>query len=281
VFVRPLIAALAVLLTLGLCGAGAALGDGPVGRDPAANVPLDPFPAACDLQPTGEECIAAAVADLDQARVDLGLGPYRLPADFASLPGAEQALVLTDLDRLTYGLAPVAGLTSALDADAAHGVRDDTDPASSDTSFGYWTANWAGGYPNIVMAYDAWMYDDGPGSANLDCTAADPKGCWGHRHDILWQFNGTGPLAMGAAAGLNPSGTPGYAMLLGEGDDTYRPSYTFTWSQAVAAGADSGSRRRAHRHPPGAGEPHSLISPGAQAPVFSATRAEGRPARRR
>jgi hypothetical protein len=287
VSVRPLLAALAVLLSLGLCGAGVALGDGPVGRDPSANIPIGPVPAACDAQPIGAECIAGSVADLDQARADLGLGPYQVPADFAALSSAEQALILTDLDRVAYGLAPITGLTSDLSADAARGVQADTDPASTDASFGYWTANWAGGYPNIVMAYDAWMYDDGPGSANLDCTVGDQKGCWGHRDDILWQFNGTDPLAMGVAAGPDRSGTPGYAMLLGEGDDTYRPRYTFTWSQAVAAGLTVA--RRVARTAAGEGPPRRCRErPSRQRgqcrrtalPYSHTARAEGRLARR-
>lgn len=238
------VAAVLVLLAVAVCGglfgAGTAWADGPAGADPTANIPIGAAPAACDQYPMGAECIAGFVVDLDRARADLGLSPYRLPADFAMLAPAQQALVLADLDRIAYGLPPITGLTAALSGDAAAGVKADYDPSSSDPSFGYWTANWAGGYPNMVMAYYDWMYDDGPGSGNLDCTTLNASGCWGHRHDILWQFDGSGSLAMGAAAGVDPAGSTGYAMLLGEGDGTYRPSYTYTWSSAVAAGALAG-----------------------------------------
>jgi hypothetical protein len=105
-----------------------------------------------------------------------------------------------------------------------------------------YASNWAGGYVNVVQAYEGWMYDDGPGSGNVDCTSGDPSGCWGHRHDILWEFDPTGgQTAMGAAAGSDSAGTPGYAMLLVQGSDSsYRPTYTYTWEQAVADGAGGG-----------------------------------------
>ena len=51
-------------------------------------------------------------------------------------------------------------------------------------------------FESALEADFVWMYDDGPGSANVDCTSSDPSGCWGHRHDILWQFSP--PVAMGA-----------------------------------------------------------------------------------
>lgn len=43
---------------------------------------------------------------------------------------------------------------------------------------------------------------------------------------------------MGAAAGPDRSGHPGYAMLLAAGaGSAYAPAYTFTWAQALALGA--------------------------------------------
>ena len=44
------------------------------------------------------------------------------------------------------------------------------------------------------------------------------------------------------AVANDPSGDPGYAMLLGEGDaGSYHPSYAYTWAQALAAGANGGA----------------------------------------
>jgi len=182
-------------------------------------------------------CLTGAVEYLDQARSNLGEPPYQLPTNFLALTPDQQALVLTNLDRIQVGLPPIPGVTAALNQDASGGVTSDQDPAPSDPRIDASTANWAGGYPNLPYAYGVWMYDDGPGSNNLDCSTATPSGCWGHRHDVVWDFGPGGPLAMGAAAGADQHGDPGYAMLLAQGDSAYRPTYTFTWNQAVADGA--------------------------------------------
>ncbi len=225
----------AVLLFGGTAGPALA---GAVGRDPSSNIPLNlnSLPRSCWSTPRGATCIEAGVRYLDHARARLGQGPYALPANFVSLSPAQQALILTNLDRVHYGLSPIPGLSSSLDRAAAGGVRAENDPAPSGSGWTGYTANWAGGYPNIVLAYGAWMYDDGQGSGNLDCTAAHPGGCWGHRHDVLWQFGPRGPLAMGAAAG-RAGGAPGFAMLLEQERAGSHPAYVYRWSQAVQAGA--------------------------------------------
>ncbi|MGI9184737.1 MAG: hypothetical protein ACR2GZ_07205 [Solirubrobacteraceae bacterium] len=230
---------------------GLAQADGPAGADPHSNFTIRFLPAACNL-PASAACVGAALTDLDAARTNLGQPPYLLPANFTSLTPEEQGFVLANLDRILYGLAPIPGLTAGLSRDAAAGAQRDTDPKPSDASFNYYTSNWAGGFANLPLAYEAWMYDDGAGSGNLDCTSSSPAGCWGHRHDILWRFDGTDPLAMGVAVGTDPAGSPGFAMLLGEGDSGYRPAYTYTWSQAVAAGANGGASG-ARPAPPGPG----------------------------
>jgi hypothetical protein len=163
------------------------------------------------------------------------LGPYVLPGNFTSLTPAQQALVLSDLDRTQVGLPPVPGITDQLDRDAAGGVQSDNDPGAN--GFPSFTSNWAGGFPNMPFAYEAWMYDDGPGSGNLDCPRAGASGCWGHRHNVLWGFGAGGPLAMGAAAGKDSGGQSGFAMLLAQGGQSYKPAYTYTWAEAVANGA--------------------------------------------
>lgn len=223
-------------LAMCVCAASASA-DGPVGPDPSSNFPPGPLPPTCDTDPRGAICIAAVVQYLDAARASLGQPPYQLPANFVSLTPDQQALVLTDLDRIQYRLPPIPGLTAALNHDAAGGVQADNDPNASDPRIDSWTSNWAGGYPNLPLAYEVWMYDDGPGSDNVDCRPANPSGCWGHRHDVLWDFGAGGRLAMGAASGADPHGMPGDAMLLVHGDNTYHPTYTYTWKQAVAAGA--------------------------------------------
>jgi hypothetical protein len=74
-----------------------------------------------------------------------------------------------------------------------------------------------------------WMYDDGTGSANVDCSPASPSGCWGHRENILLRL----PCAqciMGtgwAAAGYQ--GDPSMTELLVETSGNL--AVDFTWRQ--------------------------------------------------
>jgi hypothetical protein len=227
-------------LLLALAGplSGSALASGPVGADPSSNYPIRNMPSACDSAPTGSDCVEAAVGYLNQARANLGQPPYSLPADFVSLTPIQQALILTNDDRVLYHLAPVSGVTDALDQDAAAGLTSDSDPQPSSQNWYGYTSNASWGDVNMVAAYEGWMYDDGPGSDNVDCTASHPGGCWGHRHDILWQF-GPGTLAMGAAAGTDSSGNPAYTMLLIQGSPSYNPAFTYTWAEALADGAGS------------------------------------------
>ncbi len=207
------------------------------GADPKSNFQVRRLPSACYQKPTSAVCVNAGVYYLDKARAKLHQKPYRLPADFTKLTPEQQVLILVDLDRVLYKLPPMSGVTAALNRDASIGVRADIDPRSTDRDFTQVTSNWAGGYPNIVLAYESWMYDDGPGSPNIDCKTPSSPGCWGHRHDILWKFANTGPAAMGAAAGKDVHGARSFAVLLGRGDSRYHPKFIYTWSQAVADGA--------------------------------------------
>jgi len=231
------------LACVGLASAGWA------GSDPAKNFPLGKLPAACHSAPAGKECVDAGVYYLDKARARLGETPYQLPADFASLGPARQMFILTNLDRIENGVPPITGLTNGLNYDAyVTGIKAAGDPQPSDPSgeINEWTSNWAGGYENAPLAYEVWMYDDGLGSPNIDCSPSHKAGCWGHRHDILWGFNPSDVLAMGAASGNGPDGLS-YALLLVAGfppdpssnDPGYTPTYSYTWTQAVADGAGS------------------------------------------
>lgn len=229
-----------VLMVLALLGVGAsiAVAASPwAGVNPKSNYRVRRLPTACYRKATSATCVNAGVYYLDRARANLHQNPYKLPADFTKLTPEQQVLILVNLDRVLYKLPPMTGLTTALDRDATNGVRGDRDPRSSDRNFAQVTSNWAGGYPNIVLAYESWMYNDGPGSPNLDCIKPSSSGCWGHRHDVLWKFANTGPAAMGAAAGKDQHGARGFAILLGRGDSRYHPKFTYTWSQAVADGA--------------------------------------------
>jgi hypothetical protein len=206
-----------VFMVSALLGVGAsiALAASPwAGANPKSNFRVRRLPTTCYRKPTSAACVNAGVYYLDKARASLHQKPYKLPANFTKLTPEQQVLILVNLDRVLYKLPPMTGLTAALDGDATNGVRGDSE-----------------------LAYEGWMYNDGPGSPNLDCAKPSSSGCWGHRHDVLWEFANTGPAAMGAAAGKDKHGTRGFAILLGRGDSRYHPKFIYTWSQAVADGA--------------------------------------------
>jgi hypothetical protein len=218
--------------------------------NPATNIPAGPLPHACAVAPKTSICIDAVVQALDKARAHIGLGPYLLPADFDALPGDEQLLILSNLDRLAYGLPAINGLSPALSAVAAVGVTNDADPDPSAlltglSTFG-WSSNWAGAFGNAPEAYYAWMYYDGWGgkqTSNLDCTSPTASGCWGHRLDVL-AFAQQGTLTMGAAVTRDAHGQLGYAMTLVWTPASPWTSFTYTWAQAQADGAGSLNRRQ-------------------------------------
>ncbi len=221
-----------------------ALARGGLVPNPPSNYKPGPLPSQCGSAPTGAACINAAVYYLDQARAQLHQGPYKLPARFVKLGPDRQILILSNLDRAEYNLPPITGVTPALNRVARGGtpsnpgVRGAGDPVLQAPGVQS-TSNWAGGFPNIVLAYQAWMFDDGPGSGNLDCTASNPSGCWGHRQNVLADLITPGPTAMGAAAGRDTRGDTSFAMLIARGRSSYTTGYSYRWTQAVADGAGS------------------------------------------
>ena len=240
-------------LTAAMLGAAAATASA-APANPTTNIAAAPLPRVCESAPSSARCIAGVVRDLDHARAKLGIGPYLLPRDFARLSGAQQLLVLCNLDRVAYGLPPVDGLSPALNNVAAAGVSADADPDPSSllsgfTTFG-WASNWAGAYPNAPEAYYAWMYYDGwsgKSTSNLDCTSATASGCWGHREDVL-SFPEVGMLSMGASVSRDAHGQVGYAMTLVWTPASNWTSYSYSWAQAEAAGAGTEQPTLAKRH---------------------------------
>ena len=219
--------------------------------NPTSNIAVGPLPQACANAPRGATCVKAMLDALDRARTQIGLGPYLVPADFDSLSGSEQLLILCNLDRLAYGLPPIAGLSPVLNAIAAMGVTSDADPdpsalLSNLSSFG-WSSNWAGGYGNAPEAYYAWMYYDGWGgrqTSNLDCTGPASSGCWGHRDDVL-AFPAQGLLSMGASVSRDAAGQIGYAMTLVWTEQTNWTTFSYSWASAQADGAGAANQRTA------------------------------------
>jgi hypothetical protein len=246
------VAVLCAVLLLAFA-ASASAAPAPSAPNPPANIPVGPLPGACTFAPRGAVCVGAMLGALDHARAEVGLGRYIVPSDFYALTGARQLLILSNLDRLAYGLPAIVGLSPALNAVAASGVTTDADPdpsalLASLPTFG-WSSNWAGGYGNALEAYYAWMYYDGWGggqTSNLDCTSPTASGCWGHREDVL-SFPDQGLLSMGASVRRDSSGQIGYAMTLVWTPQTNWTSITYSWASAQAAGAGVAGERTAAR----------------------------------
>ncbi len=126
----------------------------------------------------------------------LGRMSFSLPA-YEKLSPIEQLFVSADLERIARGLTPAVVLTKSLDKVAQQGAVADEDPPLSEVpnplpgggQFVALGANWAGGLDNALGADYGWMYDDGPGSDNGDCTKTNKTGCWGHRDNILGRYN--------------------------------------------------------------------------------------------
>ncbi len=163
--------------------------------NPALNVPRTAAMDQACAQGTETTCQSAIVRGIDQARASEGVGPLDLPSNYDHLSVAAQLLVLTDLERVSRGLPGFTGLSIQLDHLADKGATANADPNGPANRT--WGSNWAGGEASALMADYDWMYNDGLGSPNLDCTRATPKGCWDHRLNILSNY-GHHP-SMGAA----------------------------------------------------------------------------------
>jgi hypothetical protein len=132
---------------------------------------------------------------------------------YEKLTPIEQLFVTVDLERTARGLAPATVLTRSLDKVAQVAASKDEDPPLNEVPStlpggGRWLelgGNWAGGWDNALGSDYGWMYDDGPGSDNGECTKSKKSGCWGHRNNILGTFStrsrcggASSELAMGA-----------------------------------------------------------------------------------
>lgn len=160
-------------------------------------------------------CVQATLAAIANGRAAEGLAPMTLPSDWDSLSPAEQLFVATNLERTVRGLPALTAMVAPLDQAATAGASSNTDP-SPPSGFGFvqWGSNWAGAVGNPLEAVYYWMYDDGMGSSNIDCTAGNSSGCWGHRDNVLMQFAGT-DLVMGVGyVATAYEGAPSWTELL-------------------------------------------------------------------
>jgi uncharacterized protein YkwD len=173
--------------------AGQPAGQLPAGVMPSQSVaPSTAFQQTCWVTPLNvSACNSAALADINAARAAEGYGPLPLASNFSTLGPQSQVLAVANAERSTRGL-PALPENPSLDSLAQMGAQanggqgtDPTGPA------GYaWGSNIAWGDPTALAADFGWMYDDGPGSENIDCSYAGASGCWGHRKNILSGWGG-------------------------------------------------------------------------------------------
>jgi hypothetical protein len=221
---------------MAVAAAGVGVASAKVPPNPSANRTLGAATQqACATDPSSQRCVALALADIDAARASEGVGPASLPGDFTGLSVPEQLLVLSNLERIDRGQPAIDGLSSSLDAAAATAAADDEDPTINPSGgSGSWgeAANWEGGESSSLASDFEWMYDDGYGSGNLDCTSPSASGCWGHRDDILADL--PSPLLMGAAE--DPSTPEGFSMteLFFGGDGGFAADLAPTWATIAA-----------------------------------------------
>jgi len=164
------------------------------------------------------------LAGINACRAAEGIGPLVLPRNWGSLTPAQQGFVVMNLERVNRGLPPIVGLSGPLNALASAGASAGTDPSfpSGGASGG---GIWAGSY-SVLGADYLWMYVDGPGGNNLDCTSSNSSGCWGHRDIILWDRTSGTVVAGGGFATAGGTDSLAYLVLTG-----YPASdLTFTWA---------------------------------------------------
>lgn len=167
------------------------------------------------------------LAAIDSCRASEGVGPLILPSNFGSLTPVQQGFVLIDLERVNRGLPAIVGLSAPLDALAAAGASAGSDPSfpSANVSGG---GIWAGAY-SVLQADYLWMYVDGPGGNNLDCSSGNTSGCWGHRDIILFDRT-TAPLVSGGGF-ATAGGTDSVAYLVLSGYSS--SNLAFTWASEL------------------------------------------------
>jgi hypothetical protein len=235
---RALIATIAVLGVVALAPtAAAAKTPKPLANPPSNTAPGHAFVHACVHMGTSkaanEKCDAAALKDFDKVRAKEGLGPMKLPSDFPTLTVPAQLLAISDIERVDRGLVPVVGLSKVIDRRAQHGADADQDPSFPDPFVGdYESGNWAGAGNSALLDDFYWMYDDGLGSFNEDCSRSNQAGCWGHRDDVLGARHG--PVLMGAAVAYKTrAGTSMAEQFIG-GDTSDHANVKPVWKSIAA-----------------------------------------------
>lgn len=151
----------------------------------------------CQVSPAATSCVAPVLDAINRAHAAEAIRAMRLPAGFSALSQPQQLFVIANLERSDRGLIPAIGLSHGLDDNALAAARTNQDPVPNPFYGNAYGSNWAGGIGSPLAVDFLWMYDDGPGSFNIDCRSATDAGCWGHRQNVLYAYQA--PLVMGAA----------------------------------------------------------------------------------
>ncbi|MHB8438734.1 MAG: CAP domain-containing protein [Acidimicrobiales bacterium] len=178
-------------------------------------------------------CVNATLAAIANGRSAEGLSAMTLPSNWYSLTVTEQIFVITNLERTARGLPALSAMATSLDQAAAQGAQQSTDPSPpSGFPYSQWGSNWAGAVGNPLEAMYYWMYDDGMGSANIECTQSNHSGCWGHRDNVLENLPCNDCLMGTGYSATAWQGDPSMAEILVE--TSGNPAEDFTWAQEQA-----------------------------------------------
>jgi hypothetical protein len=185
-------------------------------------------PGNCD---TAGSRPASGIEYLDFCGAKLeGLAPLSLPSNWANLSDPERGFVLMNLERIERGETPIVGISTTLNNYAAEGADSNTDPPVSFISDGVGGSIWASG-SFVAVGMPGFLYADGPGGFNLDCTSTDASGCWGHRDNIL-DASANPHLAVGVADGSSGDSA---AVISDQYSD-----FNFSWSTELNEGYPNG-----------------------------------------
>jgi hypothetical protein len=186
--------------------------------NPATNMSPQVMPR-CSITPvddTSAGCINSVLHNINYARSLEGLGPMILPSNYASDSVGVQQLIITDEERSDRGLSEYAGLDATLNTAALTGAQTNNDPAEPAGFHGPGGSIFAQDYTPLGADF-AWMYDDGYGGTNLDCTSPSDSDCWGHRDNILGSVTTSGTQTAMMGDGNTSSGQ--YAEIFTTQDD--------------------------------------------------------------
>jgi hypothetical protein len=189
---------------------------------------------------------AACVSDMNGVRANQEqLAALSLPSNWSTLSGSEQEFVWANLERTSRGLAAIPNLVNTYSAAIQTGLTNDADPdLGSVPGVSAASSIWAGAFATPLGAMYGWLYDDGPGGENEDCTTTDMSGCWGHRDNILMNANTFGnPTEMDAGVGTDSSGSVDYDAIFDVNSNAPAPgNIVLTWAEEQPFFGAAGSR---------------------------------------